>query len=87
MRSTALLVMDVQQGMVDRFAGDDGYLSQLAAAAEAARSAGIWVIYVTVGVQAPVGQDGEPVIHEQRGGCHAGPLLYAPAVTVSVWRL
>jgi len=52
MRSTALLVMDVQQGIVDRFAGDDGYLSQLAAAAEAARSAGIWVIYVTVGFRA-----------------------------------
>ena len=37
---TALLVMDVQQGIVDRFAGDDGYLSRLAAAVAAARAAG-----------------------------------------------
>jgi hypothetical protein len=33
MASTALLVMDVQQSIVDRFAGDDGYLPRLAAAA------------------------------------------------------
>jgi nicotinamidase-related amidase len=41
MTSTALLVMDVQQGIVDRFGGDEGYLPRLAAAAEAARGAGI----------------------------------------------
>ena len=40
MTSTALLVMDVQQGIVDRFAGDEGYLPRLAAAVEAARGAG-----------------------------------------------
>ena len=28
MTSTALLIMDVQQGIVERFAGDDGYLSR-----------------------------------------------------------
>ena len=49
MTSTALLVMDVQQGIVDRFAGDEGYLPRLAAAVEAARDAGIRVIYVVVG--------------------------------------
>jgi nicotinamidase-related amidase len=49
MTSTALLIMDVQQGIVNRFAGDDGYLPRLAATAGAARSAGIRVIYVTVG--------------------------------------
>jgi nicotinamidase-related amidase len=32
MRSTALLVMDVQQGIVERFAGDEDYLPRLAAA-------------------------------------------------------
>ena len=32
MTSTALLVMDVQQGIVDRVAGDDGDLSRLAGA-------------------------------------------------------
>jgi nicotinamidase-related amidase len=52
MTSTALLVMDVQQSIVDRFADDEGYLPRLAAAVEAAREAGIWVIYVTVGFRA-----------------------------------
>jgi nicotinamidase-related amidase len=48
MTSTALLIMDVQQGIVDRFAGDEGYLPRLAATADAARSAGIRIIYVSV---------------------------------------
>ncbi|HUB21197.1 MAG TPA: isochorismatase family cysteine hydrolase [Streptosporangiaceae bacterium] len=52
MTSTALLVMDVQQGIVDRFAGDGGYLPRLATAAEAARGAGIRVIYVIIGFRA-----------------------------------
>jgi nicotinamidase-related amidase len=52
MTSTALLVMDVQQGIVDRFAGDEGYLPRLAAATGAARGAGIRVIYVVVGFRA-----------------------------------
>jgi nicotinamidase-related amidase len=47
--STALLVMDVQQAIVDRFASDDGYLSRLAGAIGAARAAGVRVIYVVVG--------------------------------------
>jgi len=49
MTSTALLVMDVQQGIVERFAGDDGYLQRLADAIGAARGADVAVIYVTVG--------------------------------------
>jgi nicotinamidase-related amidase len=48
MTPTALLVMDVQQGIVDRFAGDDGYLPRLATAVQAARGAGLGIIYVTV---------------------------------------
>jgi nicotinamidase-related amidase len=52
MASTALLVMDAQQSIVDRFAGDDGYLPRLAAATQAAREAGIRVIYVVVGFRA-----------------------------------
>jgi nicotinamidase-related amidase len=52
MTSTALLVMDVQQSIVDRFAGDEGYLPRLAAAVEAARGAGVRIIYVTVGFRA-----------------------------------
>ncbi len=46
--STALLIMDVQQGIVERYAGDAGYLARLATALAAARGAGITVIYVTV---------------------------------------
>jgi nicotinamidase-related amidase len=44
----ALLIMDVQQGIVERFPGDDSYLDRLATAIAAARSAGVAVIYVTV---------------------------------------
>jgi nicotinamidase-related amidase len=46
---TVLLVMDVQRGIVERFAGDTGYLPRLAGAVTAARAAGIPVIYVTIG--------------------------------------
>jgi nicotinamidase-related amidase len=47
--STALLIMDVQQGIVDRFAGhDDGYLGRLATAIAAARAAKVMVGYVTL---------------------------------------
>ena len=50
MTSTALLIMDVQQGIVDRFgSGEPGYLARLGGAITAARDAGIAVIYVTVG--------------------------------------
>ena len=48
MTPTALLIMDVQQGIVDRFASDETYLPRLASAISAARAAGIRVIYVTV---------------------------------------
>lgn len=48
MTSTALLVMDVQQGIVERFGGEEGYLPKLSAAVAAARRAGIGIIYVTV---------------------------------------
>ncbi len=47
---TALLIMDVQQGIVDRFgSGEPGYLARLGGAITAARDARIAVIYVTVG--------------------------------------
>jgi nicotinamidase-related amidase len=52
MTSTALLVMDVQQGIVDRVADDQSYLPRLAGAIEAARGAGIRVVYVVVGFRA-----------------------------------
>jgi hypothetical protein len=42
--STALLIMDVQRGIVDRFAGhDDGYLDRLGTAIAAARAADVMV--------------------------------------------
>jgi nicotinamidase-related amidase len=43
-----LLVMDVQQGIVDRYA-DPAYLERVAQATAAARVAGIRVVYVRVG--------------------------------------
>jgi nicotinamidase-related amidase len=46
--STALLIMDVQQSIADRFRSEAGYLPRLATAADAARGAGIRVMYVTV---------------------------------------
>ena len=52
MTSTALLIMDVQQGVVDRFGGETGYLPGLGSAIKAARQAGIPVIYVVVGFRA-----------------------------------
>jgi len=60
MTSTALLVMDVQQGIVDRFGDDEGYLARLTPAVEAAHRAGIWVIYVAVAFRA-----GHPEVSER----------------------
>ncbi|SEF16995.1 cysteine hydrolase family protein [Streptomyces sp. Ag109_O5-10] len=48
MPQQALLVMDAQQVVVDRFP-DDGYLPRLGKAIDAARAAGVPVIYVVVG--------------------------------------
>ena len=48
MDTTVLLVMDVQRGVVERFAEDPGYLERLSRAITAARGAGIPVVYVIV---------------------------------------
>jgi nicotinamidase-related amidase len=45
---TALLVMDVQRGVVDRYAGDGTLLDRLHRAVETARSAGLPVVFVRV---------------------------------------
>jgi nicotinamidase-related amidase len=58
--ATVLLVMDVQRGIVERFAQDEDYLKRLSAALSAARLAGVPVIYVTVGFRA-----GHPEISAQ----------------------
>lgn len=49
MTKSALLVMDVQQGIVERIGNDPGYLARVGRAIGAARAAGIPVIYVVVG--------------------------------------
>lgn len=49
MDSTVLLVMDVQESIVGRFADASGYLHRLEQAIAAARAAGVPVVYVTVG--------------------------------------
>jgi nicotinamidase-related amidase len=48
MDATVLLVMDVQRGVVERFADHLGYLERLSRAITAARTAGIPVVYVIV---------------------------------------
>ena len=48
MNTIALLVMDVQRGIVDRYSQDAGYLARLRRAVDAARAVGIRLIYVTV---------------------------------------
>ena len=52
MDKTALLVMDVQAGIVERFGNDRHYLAGLAAAITAARAAEYPVIYVTISFRA-----------------------------------
>lgn len=52
MPDTALLIMDVQPGIVDRLPDKDEYLKRAAAAAKAARAAGLPVIFVVVGFRA-----------------------------------
>jgi nicotinamidase-related amidase len=47
--TAALLVMDVQVGIVERYANDAGLVERLSRAIEAARAASIRVIYVVVG--------------------------------------
>jgi nicotinamidase-related amidase len=49
MNATALLVMDVQRGILERFGDDPGYLQRVSDAAAAARAAAIPVVYVTIG--------------------------------------
>ncbi|TDD56489.1 cysteine hydrolase [Nonomuraea terrae] len=49
MAKSALLVMDVQRVIVERYGDDPGYLPRLRRAIDAARAAGIPVIYVVVG--------------------------------------
>jgi nicotinamidase-related amidase len=47
--ASALLIMDVQRGIVDRFGSEDGFLARLGSAATAARGAGVQVLYAVVG--------------------------------------
>ena len=49
MDATVLLVMDVQRGVVERIDDGAGYLDRVSGAIATARSAGIPVVYVTVG--------------------------------------
>jgi nicotinamidase-related amidase len=46
--TTALLIMDVQYGIVERYASDGSYLDRLATAITAARAAGVMAGYVTI---------------------------------------
>jgi nicotinamidase-related amidase len=50
--NSALLVMDIQRSIVERFPSDPDYLTTLRGAIDTARSAGVPVIYVVVGFRA-----------------------------------
>jgi nicotinamidase-related amidase len=52
MAHSALLVMDVQQAITNRFTGDAGYLPRLRDAIDAARAADVPVIHVVIGFRA-----------------------------------
>ncbi|MET9388231.1 isochorismatase family cysteine hydrolase [Streptomyces sp. NPDC002928] len=52
MTNSALLVMDVQRGITDRFPDTADYLTRLGTAIDAARAAGVPVIYVVIGFRA-----------------------------------
>ncbi|MFF3950433.1 cysteine hydrolase family protein [Streptomyces sp. NPDC001902] len=52
MAHSALLVMDVQRAITDRFTGDTGYLSRVRDAIDAARAADVPVIHVVIGFRA-----------------------------------
>ncbi|MGH9095799.1 MAG: cysteine hydrolase family protein, partial [Acidimicrobiales bacterium] len=49
MPTTAVLLMDFQAGILDRFGTDPGLVSRINATAEAARSAGLPVLWIKVG--------------------------------------
>jgi nicotinamidase-related amidase len=49
MTTPALLLMDLQAGIVDRYVTDTGFVPRITAAADAARTAGLPVIWVKVG--------------------------------------
>jgi nicotinamidase-related amidase len=67
MSNSALLVMDVQKSVVERFP-DEGYLARLGNAIETARAANVPVIYVVVGFR-----DGHPEIHPRNKSFSALP--------------
>jgi nicotinamidase-related amidase len=52
MAKSALLVMDVQQGIVDRFDSSGDYLPRVRRAVDAAHAADVPVIYVVIGFRA-----------------------------------
>ncbi len=75
MADGALLLMDLQQAIVDRFTEDTGYLVRLGEAADAARAAGLPVVHVTVGFRAghPEVDPRNPVFGAMTGGARFTP--------------
>jgi nicotinamidase-related amidase len=67
MTTTALLVMDVQNGITQRIS-DPGYVPRVATAVRAARAAGVPVVYVVVGFR-----DGHPEISPRNKSFSALP--------------
>lgn len=77
MPNKALLVMDVQKSVVDRFP-DENYLPRLADAVQTARAANTPVIYVVVGFR-----DGHPEVHPRNKSFGALPATMLTAADPS----
>jgi nicotinamidase-related amidase len=75
--TSALLVMDVQNGVVDRFQGDPALLDRLAVAVQGARTAEVPVIFVRVAFR-----DGFPEV-SRRNRVFAGVMERGGAMTDS----
>jgi len=61
--TTALLLMDLQHGILGRYGDVGDYLSRVAAAADAARATDVPVIHVTVAFR-----DGHPEVSSRNVG-------------------
>ncbi|HVX19071.1 MAG TPA: isochorismatase family cysteine hydrolase [Acidimicrobiales bacterium] len=79
--TSALLLMDLQAGIVDRFGADEGYTARIRDTAATARSAAIPVIWVTVGFR-----EGHPEVSARNKSFRAlatsGGLTGGPATEV-----
>jgi nicotinamidase-related amidase len=82
-RTQALLVMDVQPGILHRIAGQDEYLALVQRAVDRAHEAGIQVIFVVVGFREgyPEVSPDNASFHALKENSHRGLINPEPAIT------